>query len=446
MRRADPRRRAWLAFSAKSSTVAALCGLMTLVLIAAFAPFLAQDKPITMVESGERVWPLIRSLGVLDILWLGTVFAVLAGWAVARWARKRGRGRGAALIAMGILGATVVAAWVHTPHHERRRYGEERHLRVLVATWDDGPRDEATLDGVLEASTESLQVSLEVEARLQALGDEIVLERLARQNRKRLKSLNEAWWPLLPQAPDRPSFVGALRPGEDPRHPLGTDALGRDLLAVLIHGARRALTVTLLALGLSGALGLLFGTLAGWFGGLVDWIVQRSFEVTLCLPALFMLVALTAWIPPDWRQGALPIGAFLGLLLWTEPGRLMRGEVGRLKNEDHVLAAKALGLTRRQILIRHVLPDAVTPLLVSLSFAAASVLLIDAALSFLGLGESTVPGWGRILFEARGSADLGEAWHLALFPGAAVCLTAFAFNVVGEGLREALRPATRRAR
>jgi len=448
MKRASPGRRVWEAFSAKPSTVAALAGLATLLLIAAFAPFLAQDKPITMVESGQRVWPLIRALGALDILWLGAVFAVFGGWGVARWAGKRGRSRArwGGLGAMCVLGAAVLTACLHAPHHERRRYGEELILRARVAAWDAGRADASSLEKILETSTESLQVSLEIEARLAALGNPGLLRKLTRQNREHMEALEGAVWPLLPQAPDRPSFAGVLRPGESPRHPLGTDALGRDLLAVLIHGARRALTVTLLALGLSGLFGLVLGALAGWCGGAVDWTVQRLFELTLCLPVLFMLVALTAWIPPDWRQGALPVGLFLGLLLWTEPGRLMRSEVGRLKNEDQVLAARALGLPTRHVLARHVLPDAVTPLLVSLSLAAATVLLVDAALSFLGLGESTVPGWGRILYEARSSADLGEAWHLAIFPGAAVCLTAFAFNLVGEGLREALRPATRRTR
>ena len=445
MKRATPGRRTWEAFSSKASTVAALAGLMTLVMVAAFAPFLAEDKPITMVESGRRVWPLIRSLSALDIVWLGVVFAAFAGWGLARGARRRGRSplRWAAVGVVGVLGVACAIAIVHAPHHERRRYGEERHLRGELAAWDAGRADPASLEALLETSTESLQVSLEVEARLAALDNTGLLKKLARQNRERLEALESAVWPLLPQAPDRPTFSGVLKPGESPRHPLGTDALGRDLLAVLIHGARRALTVTLLALGLSGFMGLLLGTLAGWCGGAVDWIVQRLFELTLCLPALFMLVALTAWIPADWREGALPVGLFLGLLLWTEPGRLMRGEVGRLKDEDQVLAARALGLPTRQVLTRHVLPDAMTPLLVSLSFAAATVLLVDAALSFLGLGESTVPGWGRILYEARSSANLGEAWHLAIFPGVAVCLTAYAFNLVGEGLREALRPATR---
>ncbi|MCA9322058.1 MAG: ABC transporter permease, partial [Planctomycetes bacterium] len=154
----------------------------------------------------------------------------------------------------------------------------------------------------------------------------------------------------------------------------------------------------------------------------------------------FMIVVLASRLPPELRSGSAAVAAFLGLLMWPEAGRLTRSAVGQARREDYVVAAYALGLSRWRILWRHVLPNTMTPLLVSASFTAAGVVLVDATLSFLGLGQESAPGWGRVLHDARSQASLGVAWHLAVFPGLLAFLCVLSFITIGDALRRAADP------
>jgi peptide/nickel transport system permease protein len=223
----------------------------------------------------------------------------------------------------------------------------------------------------------------------------------------------------------------------DSRHWLGTDDLGRDLTARLIHGARVSMFVGCVAALVSLIVGSFAGAIAGYFGGAIDWIVSRIIEVVLCFPFLFLVLGIVALFKP----GLWTIIVALGLTSWTQEARLVRGEFLRLRDLDYARAAEAAGAGHARIIVRHLLPNAIPPALVSASFGVASAILIESALSFLGLG-SPLPtaSWGGVL----SSADryLGQAWWLSLFPGALIFTTVVAFNTIGDRLRDVLDPAS----
>jgi peptide/nickel transport system permease protein len=225
-------------------------------------------------------------------------------------------------------------------------------------------------------------------------------------------------------------------PGEG--HRLGTDEVGRDVLARLIHGTRVSLFVGLGAVALYVALGLLLGALAGYYGGLLDLVASRAIEVMLTFPTIFLLLAIVALVD---RPSLLHLVLALGLTRWPDIARLVRGEVLRIRQLDYVQAARALGLSDLRIIARHVLPNAMGPVFVAATFGVANAILIESGLSFLGFGAPPPSAsWGEILTQAHRHLATPGAWWLALYPGAAIFLTVGSINLVGEALREALDP------
>jgi len=225
-----------------------------------------------------------------------------------------------------------------------------------------------------------------------------------------------------------------LRP-PSPEHLLGTDDLGRDVLSRMIHGARVSLTVGLLATALSLVVGLLLGALAGYYGGAVDWIVSRAIEVVLCFPLLFLVLGIVALFKPS----IYTIMIALGLTSWTSDARYVRGELLRIREIEFAQAARASGARDARIIFRHLLPNALAPVIVSSSFGVAAAILTESALSFLGLGVPLpTASWGSMLSAAK--QHIEYAWWLVLFPGIAIFSTVAAFNIVGERFREALDP------
>ncbi len=221
-------------------------------------------------------------------------------------------------------------------------------------------------------------------------------------------------------------------------HLLGTDETGRDVLARLIHGARVSLSVGLVAVALYVLIGIALGALAGYFGGPIDWLVSRAIEVMLSFPTLFLLLAILAMVE---RPSVGHLMVVLGLTRWPAVARLVRGEMLRLKPMGFVQASRALGASDWHILWRHLLPNAMGPVLVMATFGVAGAVLLESALSFLGFGAPPpVASWGEILTEAHRQLAGAGAWWLAVFPGLAIFATAMAYNVVGEGLREAMDP------
>jgi peptide/nickel transport system permease protein len=244
----------------------------------------------------------------------------------------------------------------------------------------------------------------------------------------------------VPYAPNRLDLDTTLaRPSR--QHWLGTDVLGRDLTARVIHGGRISLSVGLLAAASALLLGVPLGAVAGYRGGLVDAAVSRGVEAVLCFPALLLALALLA-AAPGWL-GRLPdvprIALVIGLTGWVPVARYVRGEFLTLRDSEMVLAARAAGVPDLRVIVRHILPSALAPVLITAAFAVAGAMALEASLSFLGLGvRPPVASWGGLLADAREQVD--RAWWLALSPGAALSLALLSCTLVGEGLRDLLDP------
>ena len=222
--------------------------------------------------------------------------------------------------------------------------------------------------------------------------------------------------------------------GPSARYWIGTDGNGRDLLARMIWGSRISLSVGFVAVAIYVSIGILVGTIAGYFRGWVDMALSRVIEIIICFPAFFLILAVLAFLQPS----ILNIMIVIGITGWTTEARLVRGEFLRLADQEFVLAAKGLGVSDWRIIFRHILPNGLAPLLVAASFGVASAILIESSLSFLGFGISIpVPSWGGILNEAR---ENFRYWWITLFPGLAIFTTVTAYNLVGEGVRDAIDP------
>ncbi|HYB71681.1 MAG TPA: ABC transporter permease [Candidatus Bathyarchaeia archaeon] len=218
-------------------------------------------------------------------------------------------------------------------------------------------------------------------------------------------------------------------------HPLGTDHLGRDILARIIFGARIALVVGLAAVVISGVLGMLIGLVAGYFGGRVDDFLMRLADIQLAFPFILIAIAVIGVLGPSLGN----IIIVIGVSSWVVYARVVRGEVLSIREREYVQAAVALGSRHGRVLLHHVLPNTLTPWLVVATLDMARVIVIESALSFLGLGvQPPTPTWGGML--ADGRVYLSTAWWLATFPGLAILITVLGINLFGDGLRDTLDP------
>jgi peptide/nickel transport system permease protein len=219
-------------------------------------------------------------------------------------------------------------------------------------------------------------------------------------------------------------------------HLLGTDTEGRDVLARMIYGTRISLTIGVIAVAIYVAIGVALGALAGYFGGLVDNVVSRMIEVMICFPSFFLILTLAALVQ---QRSIFHVMVIIGVTSWTGVARLIRAEFLKHKSLEYAQAARALGIPARRIIFGHILPNAISPVLVSATFGIASAILIESSLSFLGIGDLTVASWGETLNTGRVE---GKLW-LILAPGFAIFFVVTVFNLVGEGLRDALDPKLR---
>ena len=225
-----------------------------------------------------------------------------------------------------------------------------------------------------------------------------------------------------------------LWPGADPAFPLGTDSMGRDVLAGVVHGARISLTVGLIATALGLAFGVVIGALAGYFGGWVDDVLVRFIELFQTLPSFVLLVVLVAIAQPS----ATTVTVAIAIISWPLVARLTRAEFRAIREKDYVMAARSLGYGNARIIFREILPNALPPLIVTSSVMVASAILMESALSFMGLGDPNVVSWGSMI--GAGRELIRTAWYLTALPGLAIVLTVLALNLIGDGLNDALNP------
>jgi len=249
-------------------------------------------------------------------------------------------------------------------------------------------------------------------------------------------SLLSPW--LAPYDPVGIDLKNILEP-PSARHWFGTDQLGRDVLSRMIWGAGISLKVGFVATGIAVMIGTLLGAVAGYYGKWVDAVIMRFVDIMLCFPTFFLILAVIAFLEPSiWN-----IMIIIGMTGWMGITRLVRADFISLKERDFVLAARAMGAGDLRIIFLHILPNAMTSILVATTLGVAGAILTESALSFLGIGvQPPTPSWGNILTAGKDNIDI--AWWLSLYPGLAILITVLGYNLLGEGIRDALDPRLRR--
>lgn len=235
-----------------------------------------------------------------------------------------------------------------------------------------------------------------------------------------------------------PSWTGLFSPGP---HPLGTDEVGRDILSRIIHGSRLTLLLATTAVVLGGVVGTLLGIVAGYYGGVVDRILMRLVDIQLALPLMLLALLIVAALGPSFANLVI----VLALTSWIRYARIIRGQVLALREREFVQSAHAIGASTPRIMLHHILPNVLTPALVVATLELARIIIMDAALSFLGLGvQPPNPSWGRML--ADGRVYISTAWWIVTFPGLAILLTVLSVNLLGDWLRDYFDPKLRTLR
>src|SRR4030043_1585896 len=242
---------------------------------------------------------------------------------------------------------------------------------------------------------------------------------------------------LAPYDPGRTEVSMKLKP-PSLLHYLGTDQLGRDVFSRMLYGSRISLSVGFVAVTISIFIGILIGAIAGYYGRWVDSLLMRFVDIMICFPTFFLILTVGAILGPRFYNVMIVIG----ITSWMGTSRFVRAEFLSLRERDFVQAAKALGVRDHRIIFRHILPNALAPVFVSATLDVATAILVEAGLSFLGFGaQPPAPSWGNILTEGR--TYIFDAWWLTIFPGLAILITVLSFNLLGEGLRDALDPRLR---
>ena len=249
---------------------------------------------------------------------------------------------------------------------------------------------------------------------------------------------------FAPFDPHHQSLRERLQPpltaSRDGHHWLGTDSLGRDVLSRVVFGARISVLVALSSVLIAGVIGLALGLVSGYFGGMIDDVIGWLTNVQLSFPFILLAVTVVAVLGPGLRNLIL----VLGVTTWVVYGRVVRGEVLALRSRDYVEAARVVGASNARILVRHILPNIVTPLIIITTFEVARIIIAEAALSFLGLGAGGgAISWGTMM--ADGRKDLATSWWIATMPGIAIMLAVLAINLIGDWVRDELDPRVAKA-
>jgi peptide/nickel transport system permease protein len=330
------------------------------------------------------------------------------------WRRYRRRGRGVfGLVGVLLLiGVAVFAPVVANNLPIACRYQGKLHFPALVQVLHTVPG----LDGLVPVSRPFRWPTFDAK---RELADN--------------EQTQWALWPIVPYGPLEITDEFLASPSA--AHWLGTDEIGRDLVSRMVYGTRVAVLVGFVSMGIAAVIGVTLGALAGFFRGWVDLLISRVIEVVICFPVFFVILAALVWLRPSiWN-----VMICIGLVRWTTIARYTRGEFIRLASEDYVAAARALGIPPRRIMFRHLLPNSLAPVLPTITFGVAGAILIEGGLSWLGFGVPVPePSWGGIL--RAGYDNLGSAPHLVWPPCVAIFLGVLFFNLVGDGLRDAIDP------
>ena len=354
--------------------------ILLLMFFAVFAPFLANSHPILLSEGGKIKSPLLMFLTPGDVILLITF--VLA--AVLYNLKGISNPKRLLIFAAGIGMVTVAAQfWINPP---KLTVYDQYRITEAAGSYDwiiRTPVPYSPRDYLRDAGDTGLQAPFATDSRL---------------------------------------------------HLFGTEANGADLLSRMIHASRIALGIGFVATGIALLIGIIIGGLMGYFSGWVDMIGMRLVEIFEAVPTLFLLLTFVAFF----GRSLYIMMVIIGITSWSGYARYLRAEFLRLRQQDYVQAAIACGLPLRSILFRHMLPNGIAPILVVASFGVASAILAEAILSFLGLGLVDEPSWGQMLNQAVQSSNF--YWWMAAFPGGAIFLTVFAYNLMGEALRDAIDP------
>jgi peptide/nickel transport system permease protein len=361
----------------RNSARAGLAWIVILLGVAVLAPILANTEPFLIKINGQWSSPMLRHLSPTDATLFIFASAVLITWRLKRFSVEQ-----RFLWLLAILAVTIVATMslMHPPS---------------TVNWQQY-RD------------------------------------LARDGRVQFKLMAPLPYSANDYQRDDPDQI--LQPPSR-AHPLGTEVNGGDILSRMIHATRTALSIGLVSTGISVVIGVFIGGLMGYFVGRIDILGMRLIEIFEAVPTLFLLITFVAFFGRD----LIMIMVIIGLTGWTDEARFIRAEFLRLRQQDFVHAAVASGLPLSSILFRHLLPNGIAPILVTSSFGIASAILFESILSFLGLGPVDQPSWGQMLNQSLGIGG-SFVWWIALFPGLAIFLTVFAYNLLGEALRDALDP------
>jgi len=380
----------WHEFAKNRLNVVCLAFIVFLFILAVFAPFLANDKPLAIRIDGRLHLPIFGSLQRTD-------YAVF-------------------------LAAFVACIQLYLIRRNRRLI--EPSIRSSVLWRQITAAAFIVITGII-------LIFLFIPQRLDATD--------YKQMVASGKATN-AIFPIVPYGYGRTDLAVREQP-PDKAHWLGTDDVGSDVLCRLIHGSRISLSVGFVAVGISCLIGIFVGAILGYFGGTIDFIGMRIVEIMMAIPTFFLIITIVAFFP----RSLFNIMIIIGITSWTSDARFIRAEFFKLRGQDFVQSAVSLGLPLRSILFRHMLPNGIAPVLVNATFGIAGAIFIEAALSFLGFGVAPpTPSWGQML--SLGVSTTGRfLWWLTLFPGLAIFLTVLAYNLVGEGLRDAIDPRLRKA-
>jgi peptide/nickel transport system permease protein len=367
----------------RTSAKIGLAWIGLLVLIATFSPFLASSHPLYMVVDGQASSPLLQHMEPLDWVWLSGFFITL------------------------VISALSIVAW--------------KKILLWVASI-------AVVSFIAYSSvTPPVLVVYEHYREMEAAGkvDTIIRAPIPYSAKDYLRDYADT-------GIESPLSV------KERTHWMGTDENGADVASRMIHASRIALGIGFIATGIALVIGTIIGGLMGYFSGIVDIIGMRLVEIFEAIPTLFLLLSFVAFF----GRSIYMMMVIIGITAWSGYARYVRAEFLKLRQQDFVQAAIASGLPLRSILFRHMLPNGLAPLLVATSFGVASAILAEATLSFLGLGLVDDPSWGQLLNQAVQSSTFN--WWLAVFPGGAIFMTVFAYNLLGESLRDAVDPHTNR--